>query len=118
MKQSTYVVTFRFTHHPFHIFHYRQVKQYELLLGARQAVRWVRNSGHLDVQHLWREGVAPVEGGREDNGTPLAIARAEVHEHVSIGKASAALDGAYVTVGEKEVKAEVREKKRVNLICC
>ena len=61
-----------------------------------------------------------VEGGREDDGTPLAIARAKAKEHSGImgiggggekglfpGKASPKMSGAWVTVGEKEVSVDV-----------
>ena len=61
-----------------------------------------------------------MEGGHEDEGTPLAIARAKAKEHSGImgigsggkkgvfpGKASPKLSGAYVTVGDKEVGVDV-----------
>ena len=67
-----------------------------------------------------RLGARPVEGGHEDDGTPLVIARGHAKEHSGIlgiggggekglfpGKASPKLSGAYVTVGEKEVKVDV-----------
>jgi hypothetical protein len=67
-------------------------------------------------------GGRTVEGGKEDDGTPLAIARGKAKEHSGVfgvggggqkglfpGKASPKLNGAYVTVGDKEVEVKVSE---------
>lgn len=64
-------------------------------------------------------GARAVEGGREDDGTPLAIARARAKEHSGFmgiggggheglfpGKANPNY-GAFVTVGDKEIKVDV-----------
>ena len=93
------------------------VKQYEVLIGDPRAIRWVPVEGTFSFDKL---GARPVEGGREDDGTPLVIARAHAKERSGIlgiggggqeglfpGKASPKLSGAYVTVGDKEVKVEV-----------
>lgn len=93
------------------------VKQYEVLVGDSRGVRWVPSSGTFSFEKL---GARPVEGGHEDDGTPLVIARARAKEHSGIlgiggggkeglfpGKASPKLSGAYVTVGDKEVKVDV-----------
>ncbi|THH08084.1 hypothetical protein EW145_g2940 [Phellinidium pouzarii] len=95
------------------------VKQYEALIGDSRGVRWVPMSGRFSFETL---GARAVEGGREDDGTPLAIARGRAKEHSGFlgigsggaeglfpGKASPKLDGAYVTVGEKEVRVEEYE---------
>ncbi|KAL5523918.1 hypothetical protein ACEPAG_8091 [Sanghuangporus baumii] len=92
------------------------VNQYEVLIGDPRAVRWVPMSGTFSFDNL---GARAVEGGREDDGTPLVIARARAKERSGIfgiggggeeglfpGKASPKLSGAYVTVGDKEVKVE------------
>ncbi|KAH8119197.1 hypothetical protein DFH11DRAFT_1722744 [Phellopilus nigrolimitatus] len=92
------------------------VRQYEVLVGDPRGVRWVPMSGRFSFEKL---GATAVEGGREDDGTPLAIARGHGKEHQGLfgiggggkegiypGKASPKLDGAYVTAGDKEVKVE------------
>ncbi|KAJ7668411.1 carbohydrate-binding module family 12 protein [Mycena polygramma] len=65
---------------------------YEILVGDMNGLRWVDASGHLNVSSL---GYKPVEGGHEDDGTPLYIAEAPHHGAVHPGKASEKLDGAY-----------------------
>ncbi|EJD03147.1 uncharacterized protein FOMMEDRAFT_168195 [Fomitiporia mediterranea MF3/22] len=92
------------------------VKQYETLIGDSRGVRWVPMSGSFSFDRL---GARAVEGGHEDDGTPLAIARAHAKEHSGFmgiggggekglypGKASPKLNGAYVTVGDKEVQVD------------
>ena len=94
------------------------VKQYEVLVGDSRGTRWVPASGTFSFDRL---GAHPVEGGREDDGTPLVIARGHAKERSGVlgiggggqeglfpGKASPKLNGAYVTAGDKEVKVEVR----------
>ncbi|KAH8119165.1 hypothetical protein DFH11DRAFT_1722720 [Phellopilus nigrolimitatus] len=96
------------------------VNYYETLVGDAKGVKWVPHKGHLSISALG--GAQPIEGGHENDGTPLAIARACVHEKQGVmgigaggkegifpGKASTKLDGAYVTVGDKEVKVEKYE---------
>lgn len=93
------------------------MRQFEALLANPQAVRWVPHSGRFDPSE---SGLRAVEGGREDNNTPLFIARAHAKEHQGIlgfggggkeglypGKCSPVLDKAFVTVGEKEVGVSV-----------
>ncbi|KAG5637226.1 hypothetical protein H0H81_005348 [Sphagnurus paluster] len=75
------------------------VDTYEVLLGNLQALRWVPTRGKLNVGSL---GHNPVEGGHEDNGTPLFIARAQKDGVWYPGKASATLDGAYVPLRGEE----------------
>ncbi|PAV18883.1 carbohydrate-binding module family 12 [Pyrrhoderma noxium] len=95
------------------------IKYYEVLIGDSRGVRWVPCSGRFSFESL---GARAVDGGHEDDGTPLAIARAHAKERSGLlgiggggasglfpGKASPKLDGAYVTVGDKEVKVEEYE---------
>ncbi|KAJ3035933.1 hypothetical protein HDV00_003280 [Rhizophlyctis rosea] len=77
--------------------------KYEVLCGFESAVRWVDDQGALNVQ----PGVTPVEGGREEDGTPLYIAQAYYKNAVTPGKASTQLkDGAYIAFDNDEVKVK------------
>lgn len=72
-------------------------------------------SGKFSMNRLG--AIKPVEGGYEDDGTMLFIARAWAREHMHIGiftdktlhpgKVSPKLDGAHIAVGEKEVRVKV-----------
>ncbi|KAJ6593684.1 carbohydrate-binding module family 12 protein [Mycena capillaripes] len=81
---------------------------YEILVGDMNGLRWVDANGPLHVASL---GYTPVEGGREDDGTPLYIAEAPHKGAVHPGKASEKLDaeGAYIPYdgGEKCVKVSI-----------
>jgi hypothetical protein len=77
--------------------------KYEILIGDMNGLRWVQASGRLNVQSL---GARPVEGGRENDGTPLYIAQAYHHDATHPGKASEKLDGAYIPYDGKEKKVE------------
>ncbi|KLO09236.1 hypothetical protein SCHPADRAFT_858091 [Schizopora paradoxa] len=81
-----------------------QVAQFEVLIGSHSAVRWVHAKGKLELSEL--NGARPVEGGHEDNGAPLFIARGAYNDDLIPGKASANLSGAFVPVDntEKEIK--------------
>lgn len=93
-----------------------QVRAYDILIGDPNAVKWVAHKGPLRVTEL---GAQPVEGGYESDGTHVAIARAHVDDNgllgiggsgiegVFPGKISSKMEGAYVTVGEKEVMVKV-----------
>ncbi|KZT29050.1 carbohydrate-binding module family 12 protein [Neolentinus lepideus HHB14362 ss-1] len=76
---------------------------YEILIGDMRALRWVDHSGKLNVGTL---SYRPVEGGRESDGTPIYIAQAPHKGGLHPGKATAVLDGAYITYDgtEKKVK--------------
>ena len=67
-----------------------QVEEYEILLGNMHGLRWVSSSGTFHPERL---RVTPVEGGRENDGTPLYIARAYYKEAVHPGKTSPNLNG-------------------------
>jgi hypothetical protein len=54
------------------------------------ALRWVPAHGKLNIASL---GFKPVEGGREDDGSPLYVAQALYKGVVHPGKASEKLDG-------------------------
>ncbi|KAF8626837.1 hypothetical protein AX15_004668 [Amanita polypyramis BW_CC] len=73
--------------------------EYEILLGDTRGLRWVSVSGRIDISNL---GVRPVEGGRENDGTPLYIIRAYYKDAVHPGKTSSKLNGAYIPWGGKE----------------
>lgn len=55
-----------------------------------RGLHWVSAHGKLNVASL---GYRPVEGGREDDGSPLYIAKALHKGAVHPGKASEKLDG-------------------------
>ncbi|PFH52015.1 carbohydrate-binding module family 12 protein [Amanita thiersii Skay4041] len=75
------------------------VDEYEILLGDMRGLRWVSFTGRLNLSNL---GARPVEGGRENDGTPLFIVRAYYKEAVHPGKTSEKLDGAYIPWGGAE----------------
>ncbi|KAG6813692.1 hypothetical protein H0H92_008540 [Tricholoma furcatifolium] len=75
------------------------VDVYEVLVGNTRALRWVPVHGKVNVGAL---NARPVEGGHEDNGTPLFIAKAMHHGSYYPGKASATLDGAYIPIDGTE----------------
>jgi hypothetical protein len=58
-----------------------------------RALRWVNASGRLNVSSL---GANPVEGGREGDGSPLFVARAEHKNCYHPGKASEKLKGLFL----------------------
>ncbi|KAJ8507105.1 hypothetical protein ONZ45_g10488 [Pleurotus djamor] len=73
---------------------------YEVLLGDMNGLKWVNTYGKLNVASL---GARPVEGGKENDGTPLYVARAPIKDGSLIpGKASEKLEGAYIPYGDKE----------------
>lgn len=81
-----------------------EVKTYEFLVGNMQALRWVPQQGRPNLgSHK------PVEGGNEDDGSPLFIARAKYRGDVIPGKSSPSLDGAYITRGDDEERAKEYE---------
>ncbi|KAF7321501.1 Carbohydrate-binding module family 12 protein [Mycena kentingensis (nom. inval.)] len=73
---------------------------YEILIGDMNGLRWVPAEGRLNVNNL---GYKPVEGGRENDGTPLYIAQAPHKDATHPGKASEKLDGAYIPFDGEEV---------------
>ncbi|KAF5325651.1 hypothetical protein D9611_000126 [Ephemerocybe angulata] len=75
---------------------------YEILLGDMSALRWVPASGKLNVDSL---GHRPVEGGKDEDGSELYVARAHHKGCFHPGKASAKLKGAFIPYdgGEKEI---------------
>jgi len=75
------------------------VEAYEILLGDMRGLKWVPTRGKLNVHSL---GARPVDGGKENDGTPLYVAKA-LHKGVEHpGKASEKLDGAYIPYDGKE----------------
>jgi len=80
------------------------VGTYEILVGEPDAVYWVESSGTIDLNNF--KNLALVEGGREDDGTPLYVVQAPYHDALHPGKASTKLPGAFIPYdgSEKEVK--------------
>jgi len=79
---------------------------YEILVGKPDAVRWVESSGTINVESLKSRGYEPIEGGHEDNGTPLYVVQAPYNNGVHPGKASTGLPSAFIPYdgSEKAVK--------------
>jgi len=75
------------------------VETYEILVGDMNGLRWVQSHGRLNVGSL---GARPVEGGRENDGSPLYIARGYYKDATIPGKCSEKLDGAWVPYDDKE----------------
>lgn len=63
---------------------------YEILVGNLQGLRWVSQSGKLNISSL---GYKPVDGGRDVDGTPLFIAKAPHNGADHPGKCSEKLKG-------------------------
>ncbi|KAF7979886.1 hypothetical protein HWV62_40673 [Athelia sp. TMB] len=80
-----------------------QLDTYEILIGDPNAVRWVDVMGDFDPNAL---GARPVEGGKENNGSPLYIAQAPIHGSVTPGKIRQDFGGAFVPYGGKEHKVK------------
>jgi hypothetical protein len=86
-----------------------QLDTYEILIGDSNAVRWVDARGTFNLSSL---GGKPVEGGRENNGTPLYIAQAPIKGSVQPGKVREGLNGAFVPYGGEE-----HEVKEYRVLC-
>lgn len=82
-----------------------QVKAYDVLIGDKNAVKWVKHKGGgpLNVAKL---GAQPIEGGYESDGTHLAIARAFVHDGGVMGMGGTGIKGVFP--GKVSSKMEVR----------
>jgi len=72
---------------------------YEVLLGDMRGLRWVPVSGRLNLRSL---GAQPVEGGRENDGTALFVAKAQYNGVSHPGKAGGNLEGANIPYGGTE----------------
>jgi len=83
-----------------------QLGQYEILVGDMRGLKWVQTGNTLNVQSLY---ATPVEGGYENDGTPLYVARAYHNGAKHPGKASTKLDGAFIPYGGKEKKVKEYE---------
>jgi len=84
-----------------------QLDTYEILVGNNNKVKWVTVKGSLKVDSL---GATPVDGGKENDGTPLYIARAPYGESDPIdvhpGKVSEKLGGTLIPYGGTEKKVD------------
>jgi hypothetical protein len=80
-----------------------QLETFEVLVGNRNAVKWVDVVGTFQASSL---GAKPVEGGHENNGTKLYIAQAPYNDWLHPGKVAEGYNGALIPYGgaEKEVK--------------
>lgn len=67
-----------------------QISSYEILVGNSNAIKWVPTGGVLRVDQL---GARPVEGGHENDGTPIYVASVDFHGSRHCGKATTKLDG-------------------------
>ncbi|KAL0956135.1 hypothetical protein HGRIS_002301 [Hohenbuehelia grisea] len=67
---------------------------YEILVGDMRGLTWVSMHGRFNHNAL--NGKRPVEGGRENDGTPLYIAKAPHKGAEHPGKASEKLEGAFI----------------------
>ncbi|KAF8651831.1 hypothetical protein AX14_008455 [Amanita brunnescens Koide BX004] len=74
--------------------------EYEILQFSPDQVRWVSTSGTLNPANL---NAKPVEGGHEENGVPLFIARANYNGGVHPGKAGPEIPGAQIAYGDNAV---------------
>jgi len=79
------------------------ISSYEVLVGNSNAIRWVPTGGVLRIDQL---GARPVEGGHENDGTPIYIASVDFHGSRHCGKATTKLDGAYIAYGDKEERVK------------
>lgn len=76
-----------YLHHEVHL------DVYEVLVGNPNGLRWEPVTGRLNLQALRYQ---PVEGGNENDGTPLYIVKAPYKGFTHPGKTSEKLDGAYI----------------------
>jgi hypothetical protein len=67
-----------------------KIDTFEVPVGDMRGLRWVPFSGRLNVQAL---GCKPVEGGNENDGTPLYVVKAPFNGFTHPGKTSEKLDG-------------------------
>jgi hypothetical protein len=67
-----------------------KVDTFEVLVGDMYGLRWEPCYGRLNLKAL---GYKPVEGGNENDGTPLYIVKAPYNGFVHPGKTSEKLDG-------------------------
>jgi hypothetical protein len=81
-----------------------EAEVYEILIGNQNQLRWVRTSGRLNLGNLG--GAKPVEGGHENDGTPLYVVRADYKGSSQPGKASEKLDAAFIPYANDEVKVK------------
>ncbi|TFK75337.1 hypothetical protein BDN72DRAFT_512984 [Pluteus cervinus] len=83
--------------------HEHHVEDFEVLCGDMRGLKWVSTSGTLNVANL---GYTPVDGGRENNGSKLYVAKAFYKDAVHPGKCSELLDGAYIPYGDSEFRVQ------------
>ena len=70
-----------------------KIDTFEVLVGDMRGLRWQSFSGRLNVQAL---GYKPVEGGMENDGTPLFVVKAPYNGFTHPGKTSEKLDGTVI----------------------
>jgi len=80
-----------------------QLDTYEILIGNPQAIQWVDVIGDFNPNNV---GARLVDGGKENDGTPLFIAQAPINGSLTPGKIRQGLGGAFVPYGGKEHKVK------------
>ncbi|KAJ3572398.1 hypothetical protein NP233_g3113 [Leucocoprinus birnbaumii] len=75
------------------------VDKYEVLLGDMSRLKWVQFGNRINLDAL---GAQPVEGGYENDGTPLYIVKAYHKDAWHPGKASVKFEGAFIPYDDKE----------------
>jgi Protein of unknown function (DUF3421) len=101
------VVEVRQSHIPKAIWssHENQLNKFEVLIGDRRAIRWVRFRGQLNLRQL---GATPVEGGREADGTLLYTCRVRYRDGTHPAKIGEHLPAAHLAFSGTEVLIDVR----------
>ncbi|KAJ2343955.1 hypothetical protein GGH91_003031 [Coemansia sp. RSA 2671] len=78
------------------------VKEYQVLCGDASQLRWVKQDGQLSIK-----GFKPVEGGHEDSGEPLYIAKTMTEGSQQLGKCAPHIKkGMSYPYGHKELTTE------------
>ncbi|KAJ2742266.1 hypothetical protein GGI20_004606 [Coemansia sp. BCRC 34301] len=78
------------------------VREYQILCGDASQVRWVKQDGQLSIK-----GFKPVEGGHEESGEPLYIAKTMTEGSQQLGKCAPHIKkGMSYPYGHKELTTE------------
>jgi hypothetical protein len=77
-----------------------KLEQFQVLCGRSDALKWFPAEGHLNMQSLTSK---PVEGGQEEDGDALFLAKANHENSTQVGQAGPTLNGASIPLWGKEV---------------